>query len=302
MKINNFLMAALLLAVAACSSNKRETPKGYEYEMIKEGTGEAVKVGEYLVVNMLFKDGNDSIWSDTKGNEIPMLMSIQEATPGDEGLEEIFRTLKAGDSIVCAMPAKTLFEKTWRQPVPPTIDSTSNFTFYIGVKEILTEEQMRTLEQELMAKFSARQTAEDTEIINAHLASINIEAQSTTSGLRYQITKEGKGEMPTPGQTVSVDYSGYMLDGTLFDTSNEAVAKANGLYNEARPYVPYTLTAGLGNGGVIRGWEEAIMLMKKGTKMRVWIPSTLAYGPQRRSDIITENSILVFDLELVDIK
>jgi FKBP-type peptidyl-prolyl cis-trans isomerase len=80
------------------------------------------------------------------------------------------------------------------------------------------------------------------------------------------------------------------------------VAKANGLYNEARPYVPYTLTAGLGNGGVIRGWEEAIMLMKKGTKMRVWIPSTLAYGPQRRSDIITENSILVFDLELVDIK
>lgn len=300
MKINNFLMAALLLAVAACSSNKRETPKGYAYEMIKEGSGETVKVGEYLVVNLLFKDGNDSIWSDTKGNEIPMLMAIREASPDDEGLEEIFRTLKAGDSIVCAMPAKTLFEKTWRQSVPADIDSTSNFTFYIGVKEILNEEQMRTLEQELMTKLSAKQTAIDTEIINAHLASGNIEAQSTPSGLRYQIAEQGKGPKATPGQEVSINYAGYLLDGTLFDTSIESIAKLNNVYNPNRPYEPYTLTAG--TGAVIKGWEEAILLMNKGTKMRVWIPSSLAYGPQRRSEVIKENSILVFDMEMVDIK
>ena len=300
MKVNNFLMAVLLLTVAACSSNKRETPKGYEYEVIKEGTGEAVKVGEYLVVNMLFKEGNDSIWSDTKDNEVPMLMAIQEATPSDEGLEEIFRTLKAGDSIVCTMPAKTLFEKTWRQAVPPTVDSTSNFTFYVGVKEILSEEQMRTLEQELMAKFSARQTAKDAEIINAHLASVSIEAQSTPSGLRYQITKQGTGATATPGQEVSINYAGYLLDGTLFDTSIESVAKKNNIYNPNRPYEPYTLTAG--TGAVIQGWEEAILLMNKGSKMRVWIPSTLAYGPQQRSEVITANSILVFDMEMVDIK
>ena len=300
MKVNNFVMATLLVAVSACSSNKRETPKGYEYEMIKEGTGEAVKVGEYLVVNMLFKDGNDSIWSDTNGNEVPMLMAIQEAAPSDEGLEEIFRTLKAGDSIVCAMPAKTLFEKTWRQPVPPTVDSTSNFTFNIGVKEILTEEQMRTLEQELMAKFSARQTAKDAEIINAHLTSANIEAQSTPSGLRYQITKQGNGANATPGQEVSINYAGYLLDGTLFDTSIESIAKKNNAYNPNRPYEPYTFTAG--TGAVIRGWDEAILLMNKGTKMRVWIPSPLAYGPQQRSEVITENSILVFEMEMVDLK
>ncbi len=300
MKLNNFLVTAFALVVVACSSGKRETPKGYGYEMIKEGTGETVKVGEYLVVNMLFKDGNDSIWSDTRGNEIPMLMAIQEATPGDEGLEEIFRTLKAGDSIVCEMPAKTLFEKTWRQAVPPSIDSTSNFTFYIGVKEILTEQQMVALEQELMAKFTARQTAKDAEIIDAHLASANVEAQSTVSGLRYLITKQGKGANATPGQEVSINYAGYLLDGTLFDTSIESIAKANNSYNPGRPYEPYTLTAG--TGMVIRGWDEAILLMNRGTKMRVWIPSSLAYGPQKRSELIKENTILVFDMEMMDIK
>ena len=301
MRTNKLLIAVLLIS-AACSTTKRETPKGYAYDLIKEGTGETVKAGEYLMVNMLFKDGKDSVWSDTKGNEVPMLMKIREVSPDEEGLEEIFRTLKAGDSIVCAMPAKILFEKTWGQPLPAEIDSSSNFTFYLGVKEILNEEQMMSLEQELMQKFSARQTAKDSEIINNHLTEANIQAESTESGLRYQITKEGKGVLPTSGQTVSIDYAGYMLDGTLFDTSNEAVAKANGVYNAARPYEPYTLTAGIGNGGVIRGWEEAILLMKKGTKMRVWIPSALAYGPQQRSEIIKENSVLVFDMELVDIK
>lgn len=301
MKINKLLIAVLLIS-AACSTNTRETPKGHKYELVKAGTGETVKVGEYLVVNMLFKDSKDSVWSDTRENEVPMLMKIREVTPEEEGLEEIFRALKAGDSIVVAMSAKTLFEKTWGQPVPEQIDSTSKFTFYLGVKEILNEEQMMSLQQELMEKFAARQTSIDSEVITNHLAEANIQAASTESGLRYQITKEGQGPTPSPGQEVAIDYAGYLLDGTLFDTSIETVAKANDAYNPNRPYQPYTLKAGLGNGGVISGWEEAILLMKKGTKMRVWIPSTLAYGPSRRSEVIKENSILVFDLEMVNIK
>jgi FKBP-type peptidyl-prolyl cis-trans isomerase FkpA len=58
----------------------------------------------------------------------------------------------------------------------------------------------------------------------------------------------------------------------------------------------------LGYRQVIPGWEEAIALMNKGSKMTVYIPSGLAYGPQKRSEVIAENSILMFQMELVDIK
>jgi FKBP-type peptidyl-prolyl cis-trans isomerase FkpA len=78
------------------------------------------------------------------------------------------------------------------------------------------------------------------------------------------------------------------------------VAKLNGKYQEGRPYAPYDLI--LGQGQVIQGWEEALTLMNKGSKMTVYIPSTMAYGPQKRSEEIVENSILSFDLELVDVK
>ncbi len=299
MRINNFWIGLILIGVA-CSSDTRETPKGYEYTMVREGAGETAKPGEFLMINMMFKDGNDSIWNDTRDQEIPLLLSINEPKPDDEGMEEIFPILKKGDSVVFSIPAKTLFEKTWRQPVPDQVDSTSNFTFFLGVKDILNEQQMRSLEQELMSKMSAGQLAKDIELIDAHLTASNIEAQTTPSGLRYQITKPGSGANAAPGNEVSIHYAGYLLDGTLFDTSIEAVSKANGSYTEGRPYQPLTLTAG--GGQVIPGWEEAILLMNKGSKMRVWIPSTLAYGPQQRSAIIKENSILVFDMEMVDIK
>ena len=64
----------------------------------------------------------------------------------------------------------------------------------------------------------------------------------------------------------------------------------------------YPLELTVGRGQVIAGWDEAITLMSKGSKMTVYIPSTLAYGAQRRSEDIVENSILVFDMELMDVK
>jgi FKBP-type peptidyl-prolyl cis-trans isomerase len=96
-----------------------------------------------------------------------------------------------------------------------------------------------------------------------------------------------------------VDYAGYLLSGKYFDTSIEPLAKEKGLYQQGRGYAPYEFRLG---GGVIDGWTEMIKLMNKGTKVTVYIPSSLAYGPQRRDDVIIENSILVFDMELVDVK
>ena len=115
------------------------------------------------------------------------------------------------------------------------------------------------------------------------------------------ITREGEGENAVSGKTVSVNYAGYMLDGTHFDSNIKEVAQEQGLYNAARePYSPYDVT--IDQSSVIRGWHDALKVMKKGSKATVYIPSTLAYGPQQRSEVIKPNSILVFDLEIVEVK
>jgi peptidylprolyl isomerase len=111
--------------------------------------------------------------------------------------------------------------------------------------------------------------------------------QETPSGLRYQIINEGTGPKPNNGQTVSVHYKGSLADGTVFDSS----------YKRKQP-----IEFPVGAGHVIEGWDEGLLLLNQGTKAQFVIPPHLAYGDREVGGVIPANSILIFDLELVDIK
>ncbi|MFO7446639.1 MAG: FKBP-type peptidyl-prolyl cis-trans isomerase [Ignavibacteriaceae bacterium] len=111
-------------------------------------------------------------------------------------------------------------------------------------------------------------------------------AVATSSGLKYIMLNEGEGESPDSGDVVSVHYSGFLPDGTMFDSSVE----------RGEPFV-FTI----GRGQVIKGWDEGIALLKEGSKAKLIIPSTLGYG-ERGSGPIPPNSNLIFDVELVDVK
>ena len=104
---------------------------------------------------------------------------------------------------------------------------------------------------------------------------------TTKSGLQYQVIRVGKGAKPKASDTVVVNYRGTLLNGQEFDKSS-------------RP-VPIQLA------GVIPGWREVVMLMRKGGKVKVFIPPNLGYGP-RGSRSIGPNSLLIFDIELIDFK
>lgn len=111
--------------------------------------------------------------------------------------------------------------------------------------------------------------------------------EATESGLRYKITVENpRGKSPEAGNTVKVHYTGYLLDGTKFDSS----------VDRGEP-----IEFPIGTGRVIPGWDEAIMLLKTGEKASLVIPSELAYGA-RAAGPIPPNSILKFDVELIDIE
>lgn len=106
-------------------------------------------------------------------------------------------------------------------------------------------------------------------------------------GLEYWDIKTGTGKTADKGNTVTVNYTGWLTDGKMFDTS---VGKA-----------PFTVD-NLGNAPVIKGWNEGIVGMKVGGKRQLRIPSDLAYGPQGYPGVIPPNATLVFDVELLDVK
>ena len=114
------------------------------------------------------------------------------------------------------------------------------------------------------------------------------QAKKTNTGIRYVIEREGQGDLPIPGEIVSVLYVGSLLQGgKQFDKNQDRL----------HPFV-----FRLGRGFVIQGWDQVIQLMKPGEKRLVIIPSELAYGTHGQPPTIPSDSTLVFEIELLSVK
>ena len=107
---------------------------------------------------------------------------------------------------------------------------------------------------------------------------------TTDSGLQYEVLTAGKGELASPDDTVTVHYTGSLLDGSVFDSSVERGEPATFALNR-----------------VIPGWTEGVSLMNVGSKYKLYIPSELGYGAQGAGADIPPNSTLVFEVELIEI-
>jgi peptidylprolyl isomerase len=109
-------------------------------------------------------------------------------------------------------------------------------------------------------------------------------AETTPSGLQYSIERAGTGVLPKAGQTVSVHYTGWLTNGTKFDSSRD----------RNKPF-----EFPLGRGHVIKGWDEGVAAMKIGEIRTLVIPPDLGYGARGAAGVIPPNSTLVFRVELI---
>ena len=163
-----------------------------------------------------------------------------------------------------------------------------------GGEALLDEPGMRQammeFQQRMMAKEQARESEEGAAQAaagKAFLAENGAKSgvKTTESGLQIEVLTEGKGAKPTPSDTVTVHYTGTLIDGTEFDSSVKRGEPATFPLN-----------------GVIPGWTEGLQLMNVGSKARLVIPSELGYGPRGAGGRIPPNAVLVFEVELLDIK
>ena len=164
---------------------------------------------------------------------------------------------------------------------------------YAGIAPLMTDEEvMSTLqqfEQEMQAKMqgSMSAAAEGNKAKGKAWLAENKKKPGVVelpSGLQYEVIKEGSGESPKATSTVTTHYTGTLIDGTVFDSSVERGQPAQFPVN-----------------GVIRGWTEALQLMKPGAKYKLYIPSDLAYGDAGSPPKIGPGETLVFEVELISV-
>lgn len=150
---------------------------------------------------------------------------------------------------------------------------------------------MQAFQEELAARAKGQATAngaEATKFLAENAKKKGV--KQTKSGLQYLVLAEGKGKSPTAESTVSAHYRGKLLNGEVFDQSYEGDKPT--VVDQPTPFPV---------NRVIPGWTEALQLMKVGASYRLFIPPALAYGEAGRPGI-PPNSLLIFDIELVNVK
>jgi FKBP-type peptidyl-prolyl cis-trans isomerase len=298
------LVVALLGAttMSSCQKTKVTEKDGIEYKYIKEGSEKAPN-GHFLLYNLQITNGTDSVIYTTAGQPMPGYLMANDSMPANNGMDEIFLHLRKGDSIVFQSTAKIIFGEN----VPPFLKEEETVKVNLGAFEVMDETAIQAYFEKMMAAEDSKKSgraveilAEEAKVIEAYAADKGLSVQKTANGLYYAIELEGAGEVTSPGTTMYVDYAGYLLDGTLFDTSYPEIAKANNMFNEGREYGPLPVNVGMGQ--VIPGWDEGLMLLKNGSKAKFLIPSPLGYGEAGAGGMIGPNSILVFDVEVTDVQ
>jgi peptidylprolyl isomerase len=233
------------------------TESGLEFAILERGGGPALHPGMVVRVHYtgFFEDGSVFDSSLQRGEPFSFILGRKMVIAG---WEESFLHLRAGDKARLYIPYHLAYGLQGRGRIPG------------GADLVFDVEILEAKQPDRPIPFETGQ----------------IQPLETESGLQLFIIEEGKGEHPVPGNVITLHYSGYLVDGTLFDSSVQR--------GEVFRFV-------LGGGQVIPGWDEGIALLRPGSRARLLIPPHLGYGRHGRGPIPPDAS-LYFDLEIIAIE
>ena len=305
-----YLSAICMLALNACTGSFKKGDNGLEYKIISSGSGKTIGYGNFMQIHIkqVYAGAKDTVLMDTREymSRIQLLDSV--STP--LAYFKILKQMKKGDSLVIRLLTDTVF-KDPKNPMPPFMkkgkylythvkmvnffetkeqaDSANNAETLMAKPRIF-KKQMEEIEKGLVDKKALLDA--DSKAIEAYLTKNNIKATKAKWGTYVVITTEGTGEKLSARDIAIVNYTGRTLDsGKVFDSNIDPK------FMHVQP-----LEVNLGElGGIILGWTDALMQLKKGTKATIYVPSTLAYGEAGNGEKIKPGENLIFDMDVIDV-
>jgi FKBP-type peptidyl-prolyl cis-trans isomerase FkpA len=299
------MMLASFNLLAQNDAGYKKGEDGIEYKIITDGKNDFIKDGEFLEMHfhsILFGIGKDSVLASTRQTGTSQIIPF-DSTSIPPVYYKIFAQMRKGDSVSTKTMVDSLF-KTQPDGSMPTFMDKGDFV-YTNIKIIniyKTKEEAEKVLQENTAKQEAitkeKEAAQlniDDKILSEYIADNKITATKSPKGTYVQITKPGIGVKLDNTKFVKVKYKGKTLNGNIFDTNMD-----NSKGHTEPLLVNLTNDLSLGNG-VIPGMADALLMMQKGTKAVIYIPSTLAYGSRGAGGEIPPNANLIFEVEVLSI-
>lgn len=293
--------AMTAIAFSSCQSFK-DGEGGMQYKIIHDEGKEKIKEGDFISLGVILQREDDSVLVSSYEMDQPNYIAAQKPMyTGD--IFTALGMLGEGDSAVFRLNLDTLTSKTGQPRSPEMKGDYIAYTFKIN-KVIPKGDTADSLFNAEIEKYIAqdREKAKNSESakVENYIKENKLDVQTTGSGLKYTIEKEGEGAKANVGDTVVVHYTGRFLGGKVFDTSVKEDAQKAGVYNQMRePYEPMKIPIGI--GAVVPGWDEGLALLPKGSKATLVLPSSLAYGENGNMGI-PPYTPLAFDVEIIDIK
>lgn len=284
---------AILIGISACQNTSKKdpsqqviagasnTPKGIEYKFYtKNDAPRKAKQGDRISFRLLVQNVADSTLSNQYFKELPF---ENDFFIGKEYFKDVFEMVSEGDSLSFWIPADSLFNKSGYLKTPK-IPEGSKIKYTLKVESIQSIEEIKNkLKENLKVQREIDEDKIEKYISNLLKEDSTKKFRKTDSGLRYHLLKEGVGKIPQQGDTVRVNYTSRVLEGKIYDYTEEDTEY---LVGDALP----------------QGFDESLTLLKEGGKGVFILPSEIGFGPKGMGTVVPPNAILHFDIELVKVK
>ena len=284
-----------LFSVSCKKGKEMKTESGFKYILYTESKGPKAQIGDYITMDMVYRNNKDSILFDSRLNGSPIRFRL-EKIPFKGSFEDGITYLAANDSATFFVPADSLYnflytergaEKTSQEEtafIPGSL-----LKFEIKLLKIQSEADA---EEEMNVEFSRMEKQERVDLAH-YIDAKKISVPPDDSGYYLIINETGKGAAIDSGKIITVEYEGRFLNDSVFDGTKKAGR-------------PYRFLSGADH--VILGWELAMKDLHEGDKFTLLVPSKLAYGeeglqdPQNGTFLVPPYTPLVFDINIISVE
>jgi FKBP-type peptidyl-prolyl cis-trans isomerase FkpA len=304
-KLSSLFVLAILVAFN-CSAGgakkinyKTDPATGIRYFFIKhDKNGVKPAMGDIAFVRIVYKRDDDSLLFDSHSGgrtDSTSMIPLNLTSSFKGSIEQCIAMMAAGDSASFLINSDSIYLKEFKQKeVPKFVKKASSLKFYIKLVRFETLKQLKDAQYAMyenkMAEIKKTQNAEAPTIAK-FLSDNNIKAKPIMIDSLYELERTGGNGKPIyEGDSVEVRYKGMLLDGTVFDQSDRGDG-GKGTFK-----ILYTHNAKL-----IRGWVEVLASMHEGEKVKILLPSSMAYGPYGAGKAIKPYTPLLFEIEVVKV-